>query len=45
MKIKIPHLLGALVLTIFVNIPLCSSIVYAESTDLLKMMMIPRGDA
>lgn len=45
LKIRILHLFELLALTFFVNIVFFSTIVYADSTELLEMTIIPRGDA
>lgn len=45
MKVKISHLFCLFVLTILLNIAFSPRSIYAESADLLKMTIIPRGDA
>lgn len=45
LKIKKKHLFWLVTLATLVNIAFYSHVVYAESADLLKMTIIPRGDA
>lgn len=42
---KIPHLFWLIAVTTLISIMFYSNVVYAESADLLKMTIIPRGDA